>query len=60
MYSQTIGSGTVNPAIPFVPCVKQTPTLRDLFKRQPIETLPVQAALFWKGDQAGQIFDVSA
>lgn len=58
MYSHTTGSETVNPAIPFVPCVEHTPTLRDLFKAQPVETLPAGGALFWEGDQAGQIFDL--
>lgn len=58
MYSHTTGSETVNPAIPFVPCVEHTPTLRDLFKAQPVETFPAGGALFWEGDEAGQIFDL--
>ena len=58
MYSQTIRPEAVGSAIPFVPRGERTPTLRDLFKAQPIETLPAGAALFWEGDQATQIFDV--
>ena len=58
MDSQMHGSETVNPAVPFVSCIEQAPTLSDLFKTKPIETLPAAATLFWEGDQAGHIFDV--
>ena len=58
MYSHTTGSETVNLATPFVSCPEQSPTLSDLFKAKPIETLPIGAALFWEGDQAGQIFNL--
>ena len=58
MYSQTATSTSRSPAIPFVPSAEQTPALKDLFKGQPIETLPAGAALFWEGDEAGQIFDL--
>jgi CRP/FNR family transcriptional regulator, anaerobic regulatory protein len=34
------------------------PTLRDLFAGQATESLSAGEALFWEGDQAGQIFDV--
>jgi CRP/FNR family transcriptional regulator len=57
MYNQTAAS-TSRPTIPFSPSVEQTPTLKDLFKGQPTETLLAGAALFWEGDEAGQIFDV--
>ena len=58
MYSQTAISTSRSPAIPFAPCLEQIPTLKDLFNCQPIETLPSGAALFWEGDEAGQIFDL--
>src|ERR1700722_3287346 len=58
MYSQTAISISRSPAVPFAPSLEQTPTLKDLFKGQPMETLPAGAALFWEGDEAGQIFDV--
>jgi CRP/FNR family transcriptional regulator len=34
------------------------PTLRDLFGGQPTVSFSAGEALFWEGDQAGQIFDV--
>jgi CRP/FNR family transcriptional regulator len=34
------------------------PTVKDLFKGQPAESLSAGEALFWEGDQAGQIFDI--
>src|ERR1700721_111505 len=58
MYNQTAASTSRSRAIPFAPCVEQSPTLEDLFKGQPTEALPAGAALFWEGDEAGQIFDV--
>jgi CRP/FNR family transcriptional regulator, anaerobic regulatory protein len=59
MYSHTAISTSRSPAIPFAPCLEQQiPTLKDLFKSQPTEPLPSGAALFWEGDEAGQIFDL--
>jgi CRP/FNR family transcriptional regulator, anaerobic regulatory protein len=58
MYSQTAISTSRSPAIPVAPCLEQIPTLKDLFKGQPTETLPSGAALFWEGDEARQIFDL--
>jgi CRP/FNR family transcriptional regulator, anaerobic regulatory protein len=58
MYNQTATSTSRSPAIPFAPSAEQTPTLKDLFKGQPMETLPAGAALFWEGDEAGHIFDL--
>src|ERR1700751_4830460 len=57
MYSQTAVSASRNSAAPFVPA-EQIPTLRDLFKGQPTETFAAGEAIFWEGDEAGQIFDV--
>jgi CRP/FNR family transcriptional regulator, anaerobic regulatory protein len=34
------------------------PTLKDLFRGQPVESFAPGEALIWEGDQAGQIFDV--
>jgi CRP/FNR family transcriptional regulator len=34
------------------------PTVKDLFAGQPTETLAAGEALFWEGDEAGQIFDL--
>lgn len=58
MYSQTAVSTSTSPVVPFGPTTKQSPTLRDLFRSQQTESLPAGAALFWEGDEAGQIFDV--
>jgi CRP/FNR family transcriptional regulator len=58
MYSQTAVSASRYPAIPFASAVEPAPTLRDLFKDQPTETFAAGEALFWEGDEAGQIFDV--
>jgi CRP/FNR family transcriptional regulator, anaerobic regulatory protein len=58
MYSQTAVSQSRNPAYPLVRPADQAPTLKDLFKCQPTETLSAGEALFWEGDHAGQIFDV--
>ena len=58
MYSQTAISTSRSPAIPFAPSFEQTLNLKDLFKGQPTEILPAGVALFWEGDEAGQIFDV--
>ena len=49
MYNQTAASISRSPAIPFSPSVEQTPTLKDLFKGQPTETLLAGAALIWEG-----------
>ena len=57
MYSHTAVSTSRSPAIPPCPHAESSPTLKDLSKGQPTETLPPGAALFWEGDQAGQIFD---
>src|ERR1700761_5020360 len=47
-----------HPAIPLSHSVEPAPTLKDLFKGQPTETFAAGEALFWEGDEAGQIFDV--
>ena len=57
MYSQT-ATASRSPAFPFSPSREPIPTLKDLFRDQPVEMLPPGAALFWEGDEAGQIFDV--
>jgi CRP/FNR family transcriptional regulator len=58
MYSQTTIAAFRNSAVSFAPAIEQTPTLKDLFRGQPTETLAAGEALFWEGDEAGQIFDV--
>ena len=58
MYSQTAVSASRSPSAPFVSTIEQAPTLRDIFRGQPTETFAVGEALFWEGDEAGQIFDV--
>src|SRR5271168_3824283 len=58
MYHQTAISTSRSPTIPFALSIEPTPTLKDLFKGQPTEILQAGAALFWEGDEAGQIFDV--
>jgi CRP/FNR family transcriptional regulator len=58
MHSHTAVFTSHRPAVPFSSAVEPSPTLKDLFKGQPTETLPPGAALFWEGDKAGQIFDV--
>jgi CRP/FNR family transcriptional regulator, anaerobic regulatory protein len=58
MYSQTAVSASRNPAIPFASAVEPARALSDLFKGQPTETFAAGAALFWEGDEAGQIFAV--
>ena len=58
MYSHNAVFTPHSSAVPLSPPVESYPTLKDLFKGQPTETLPVGAALFWQGDKAGQIFDV--
>src|SRR5271163_1230512 len=58
MYVHTAVSTSRSPAVPLSLRVEPSPTLKDLFKGQPTETLPPGAALFWEGDKAGQIFDV--
>ncbi len=55
MYSHTAVSTSHGPA---VPPIESSPTLKDLFKGQPTETLPPGAALFWEGERAGQIFEM--
>ena len=58
MYSQTAISASRSSAVPFAPTIEQSPTLKDLFRGQPTETFAAGEALFWEGDEAGQIFDV--
>jgi CRP/FNR family transcriptional regulator len=58
MYIQTSVSTPRHPAIPLSHSVEPAPTLKDLFKGQPTETFAAGEALFWEGDEAGQIFDV--
>ncbi|HLH49177.1 MAG TPA: helix-turn-helix domain-containing protein [Roseiarcus sp.] len=58
MYSQTAISASRSPAVPFVPPGEQIPALRDLFRGLPTETFAAGEALFWEGDEAGQVFDV--
>ena len=55
MYSHTAVSTSHGPAVPPIEFI---PTLKDLFKGQPTETLPPGAALFWEGERAGQIFEM--
>jgi CRP/FNR family transcriptional regulator, anaerobic regulatory protein len=57
MYSQTAVSASRHPVVPF-PSPTEQPTLKDLFRGQPTETFAAGEALFWEGDEAGQIFDV--
>jgi CRP/FNR family transcriptional regulator, anaerobic regulatory protein len=58
MYSQTAVSAYRNPAAPSACATEPAPTLKDLFRGQPTETFAAGEALFWEGDEAGQIFDV--
>ncbi|HLW92513.1 MAG TPA: helix-turn-helix domain-containing protein [Roseiarcus sp.] len=58
MHSQTAISQIRHQIAPFAPLGDRVPTLRDLFKSQPIETFTAGEAIFWEGDPAGQIFDV--
>jgi CRP/FNR family transcriptional regulator, anaerobic regulatory protein len=58
MYSQTAVSASRSPAVPFAPAVGPALTLKDLFRGQPTESFAAGEALFWEGDEAGQIFDV--
>jgi CRP/FNR family transcriptional regulator, anaerobic regulatory protein len=58
MYSQTAVLASRNPAIPLAAAVEPASTLRDLFKGQLTETFAAGEALFWEGDETGQIFDV--
>lgn len=56
MYSQPV-TAFRSSVVPFGPAT-EAPTLKDLFRGQQTETFPAGAALFWEGDEAGQIFDV--
>jgi CRP/FNR family transcriptional regulator, anaerobic regulatory protein len=58
MYSQTAASASRSLTVPFAPAAEPSPILKDLFKGQPTETFAAGEALFWEGDEAGQIFDV--
>ena len=58
MYSQTTVSLTRGAVPSLIGRADPTPTLKGLFGGQPIESLSSGGALFWEGDQAGQIFDV--
>jgi CRP/FNR family transcriptional regulator, anaerobic regulatory protein len=58
MYSHTAVSTSRSPTVPLSPHAEPSPTLKDLFRGQPTETLAAGTALFWEGDKAGQVFDV--
>jgi len=58
MYSQTTVSLTRGAVPSLIGHADPTPTLKGLFGGQAVESLSAGAALFWEGDQAGQIFDV--
>ena len=60
MYSQTtvsLARYATHP-LPFMGPIDQPPTLKELFKGQQVESFSAREAVFWEGDQAGQIFDV--
>jgi len=57
MYSQTTVSLTRGAVPSLIGRADPTPTLKGLFGGQAVESLSAGAALFWEGDQAGQIFD---
>ena len=58
MYSQTTASLTRGAVRSPVGSADLAPTLKDLFEGQVTESFAAGEALFWEGDQAGQIFDV--
>jgi CRP/FNR family transcriptional regulator len=59
MYSQTVASITRNAAVLPVGSVGAAPTLQDLFKGQAAHAYSAGEAVFWEGDLAGHIFDVT-
>jgi hypothetical protein len=58
MYSQNGASAARNAMHSPLGLAGQKPTLKDLFKGQPLESFSAGDALIWEGDQAGQISDV--
>jgi CRP/FNR family transcriptional regulator, anaerobic regulatory protein len=58
MYSQTEVSTSRSTVVPFGRATEQAPTLKDLFTGELTETFTAGEALFWEGDEAGQIFEV--
>ena len=58
MYSQTTVSLTRGAVHSPVGPADLAPALKDLFKGQLAESFSAGEALFWEGDQAGQIFEV--
>jgi CRP/FNR family transcriptional regulator len=58
MYSQNGASAARNAMHSPLGLAGQKPTLKDLFKGQPVESFSAGDALIWEGDQAGQISDV--
>lgn len=59
MYNQTALSPSRNAVHPSIdPAGDASPTLKDLFKGVPAETLSAGAPIFWEGEEARQIFDV--
>jgi CRP/FNR family transcriptional regulator, anaerobic regulatory protein len=58
MYSQTTVSLTRGAVHPPPGSADLGPTLKDLFEGQVAESFAAGEALFWEGDEAGQIFDV--
>lgn len=58
MYNQAALSLARNMAYPPADLIGEAPTLTDLFKGVPAETLSGGEAIFWEGDEARQIFDV--
>jgi CRP/FNR family transcriptional regulator len=58
MLSQAAISTSRNASVPNNQPVETAPTLRDLFKGQPMHQYCAGKAIFREGDPAGQIFDV--
>ena len=58
MYSHAATSASHRSFVPFAASADKGLTLKDLFKGHPTETLAPGEALFWEGDEAGQVFDV--
>ncbi len=58
MYSQTTVTLTRGAVPSPIGRADPGPTLKDLFGRQAVESFSAGEALFWEGDQAGQIFYV--
>jgi CRP/FNR family transcriptional regulator, anaerobic regulatory protein len=58
MYSQAAVSSSRNTAVLPAEPTGGVPTLRHLFKELPTDAYSAGAAVFWEGDEAGQIFNV--